>query len=260
MGLIAGLKELVREQREFGHPLVRRVARAATNAYRRFRDARAIVTDADRRTVMLLKILRPGDVHQTTALTWRDRYPDIFARCAQALQPREDVHLLSYGCSTGEEVLTLRDYFPAARITGAEINPRSLATCRRLAVDNRISFVESRTDIIRAHGPYDAIFCMAVLQRTPHAVESQGLTSLEDLYPFHRFNHQVAALDAVLRPGGLLIVHHSQYRFTDSDVATRYEPLDGVPVAAATTPYFDRRSSLIREPVFIGSIFVKGHD
>ena len=257
MGLIDGLKELVREQREFGHPLVRRAARAATSAYRRFRDARAIVTDADRRAVLLLRLLRPGDVHQTTPLTWRDRYPEIFARCARALQVREDIHLLSYGCSTGEEVLTLRQYFPDAHITGAEINPRNLALCRRLPVDGRIVFVPSEHAAIEERGPFDLIFCMAVLQRTPHAVEAQRMTSLSAIYPFEKFDRQVSELDSFLKTGGVLVIHHTQYVFTDASVATTYDVVPSLEPPANDGPRFDRNSRLVESAVSSGSIYRK---
>ncbi|MEI4884199.1 class I SAM-dependent methyltransferase, partial [Klebsiella pneumoniae] len=78
-----------------------------------------------------------------------------------------EVRILSFGCSTGEEVLTLRRYFPHASIVGAELNRRSLTICERLNVDDRIQFTFSRHDLIARHGPFDAVFCMAVLQRGP---------------------------------------------------------------------------------------------
>ena len=215
------------------------------------------MTNEDYRSARLLK-LRYGDaVHQTTALTWMDRYPVLFRACRESLGDRASLRLLSYGCSTGEEVLTLRRYFPEAQIVGADINPRALARARQHQVDERIAFVRSKLRTIRSHGPYDAIFCMAVLQRTPHAVEAQNLSSLERLYPFARFDAQLSELDSLLKPGGLLIVHHTQYVFEHASIAGRYRPLAGVPKVPDEGPRFDRRSQLIDGPVETNTIFVK---
>lgn len=46
-----------------------------------------------------------------------DRYP----ACKNYFNGKQDLKILSYGCSTGEEVLTLRRYFPTAQIIGTDI-------------------------------------------------------------------------------------------------------------------------------------------
>ncbi len=109
-----------------------------------------------------------------------DRYPRIFAACRDYFGGAPDLRILSYGCATGEEVLTLRRYFPAATIVGAEINEYCLAVARRHAVDDRIAFIESDSAAIRSRAPFDAIFCMAVLQRTPTLVAGRGIQDLKD--------------------------------------------------------------------------------
>ena len=63
----------------------------------------------------------------------------FFPLAGTILIARQDIKILSYGCSTGEEVLTLRNYFPNAHIIGAEINKHSLAKCRQLPVDEKIN-------------------------------------------------------------------------------------------------------------------------
>src|SRR5579872_50168 len=114
--------------------------------------------DAEYRSIAWLRLFRARDIHQTTPLTWLDRYPAIFGACRSRLSSRQNLRLLSYGCSTGEEVVTLRRYFPTACLTGAEINGRSLARCRRLVVDDRVAFVRSDHDLLSRRGPFDAIF------------------------------------------------------------------------------------------------------
>jgi len=138
-----------------------------------------------------------------------DRYPEIFSLCRDYLAGRPDLRILSYGCSTGEEVLTLRSYFPAAMIVGAEINPQSLAIARKKVSDDRVVLIESDSAAIRESSPFDAIFCMAVLQRTPMLIADQGVKDLSGIYPFEKFDAKVAELDTWLKTGGLLVVHHS---------------------------------------------------
>jgi chemotaxis methyl-accepting protein methylase len=89
----------------------------------------AVMTDAGYRSIFVLQVFNREHLHQTTALTAMDRYPRIFSACRDFFGDRQDLKILSFGCSTGEEVLTLRRYFPSAFITGAEINRRSLASC-----------------------------------------------------------------------------------------------------------------------------------
>ena len=207
--------------------------------------------------MVLLKAFRGQELHQTTVVTWEDRYPDIFTRCREYFKKRDDLTILSYGCSTGEEVVTLRKYFPSARIVGAEINPRSLAICRARRVDDNISFIDSSDELIRRAGPFDVVFCMAVLQRLPHFVKAEGMKSLAELYPFEKFNTQVSAFDRVLRTGGLLVIHHTQYVFADASVASRYTPLADQPELGQDGPWFDRNSALIEGLVVTPSIWVK---
>ena len=100
---------------------------------------------------------------------------------------------------------------------------------------------------------------MAVLQRTPHAVEHEGVLSLKRLYPFEKFDDQVRELDACLKVGGLLVVHLSQYRVADTAVAARYVALESRPYEADHTPKFDctSRRTDAAAAVVIPSIFVK---
>ncbi|MGB9153846.1 MAG: hypothetical protein WCD70_12270 [Alphaproteobacteria bacterium] len=64
------------------------------------------------------------DVHQTDNTTQHNRYPEIFARTAEVFKERGMVpnRLLSFGCSSGEEVMTLAEtYFPSSQIVGVDV-------------------------------------------------------------------------------------------------------------------------------------------
>ena len=214
--------------------------------------------DADYREIVLLRLFSARNLHQTSVVTRMDRYPGVFSLCRQYFEGRTDVRILSFGCATGEEVLTIRGYFPSAFILGAEVNRRSLARCRTLKVDDRIAFTYSDHDRIVQQGPFDAVFCMAVLQRGPHSVERQQVPNIRLIYPFEKFDDQVTRLDSVLRKNGLLVISHSQYDLGDASVGGKYEPLDLGPHNRSAR--FDRNGD--RKPLASrsASVFVKARD
>src|SRR5579872_1723282 len=71
---------------------------------------RAAREPAFRRDLVWRKLPRPGPTFQISGDTTEDRYPQIFRFVRGELAGRRDLRLLSFGCSTGEEVFTLRQY------------------------------------------------------------------------------------------------------------------------------------------------------
>ena len=157
-------------------------------------------------------LLHPG-CHQGPTRTAFDRYPEIFAAAAVAAPDAR--RILSFGCATGEECVSLATYFPAAEIVGADINPVILLKARKHQSD-RIRFVYASDRTLSQMGGFDAVFCMAVLR---HA----GRYSFED------FEERALFLETLVRPGGLLVIHNSPYRFGDTARRASYET---IPVAA----------------------------
>ena len=157
-------------------------------------------------------LLHPG-CHQGPTRTAFDRYPEIFAAAAVAAPDARRV--LSFGCATGEECVSLATYFPAAEIVGADINPVILLKARKHQSD-RIRFVYASDGTLSQMGGFDAVFCMAVLR---HA----GRYSFED------FEERALFLETLVRPGGLLVIYNSPYRFGDTARRASYET---IPVAA----------------------------
>ncbi|MDP9053265.1 MAG: class I SAM-dependent methyltransferase [Acidobacteriota bacterium] len=213
--------------------------------------------DGAYRSAILLRVFSPHEIHQSTVVTWMDRYPEIFSVCRDYFIGKPDPRILSYGCATGEEVLTLRSYFPSAFIVGAEINPCSLSVARKRKVDDRIVFLESDPAKIRDTGTFDAIFCLAVLQRTPMRVIRKGIVDLKTIYPFEKFEGKVTELDSLLNRYGLLIIYNSQYSFTDTRVASRYSPLITAKNIHNKGPLFDRNSIRLTTGQTSYSVFVK---
>ena len=221
-----------------------------------------LCVSAEYRSVFCAKLFRAKDIQQATTLTYMNRYPEVFSDCRDYFGHRKNIRILSFGCSTGDEVLTLRKYFPDAEIIGAEINKYNLKKCRELPLDKNITFIYSKNSTLQQYGPYDAIFCMAVLQRIPTQIRMHGITNIKKLYPFDKFNKQLMDLDKLVRMNGLLVVHFTQYMFSDSDIAYQYEPLDDQQQSAdlQMTIFFDKQGQIIKSPAQRNSIFIKKID
>src|SRR5437763_1804045 len=111
-----------------------------TSAWRKLvRYARAafrLLTSGAFRSAMLLRWRKPRNLFQVNNYTLANRYPVLFRLARERLGTGPDVRLLSFGCATGEEVFTLRGYFPGAWIKGLDINPHNIAVCRQRLAEN----------------------------------------------------------------------------------------------------------------------------
>ena len=208
------------------------------------------------RSQWIMETFQKDRVQQTTQRTWANRYPEIFAACRDffAKQNKKNIRILSYVCCTGEEVVTLREYFPDAVIVGAELNRDSLRICRKRKCDSNIHFIYSKPENIRKYGPYDAVFCMAVLERLPMEVIRKHITDLKDMYPFEKYNAHLHEIDTYVKDGGLLIAHNTHYDIMDTDLASGYSALGS---HGFTGMIFDRDSKLKKDNEFQQSIFIK---
>jgi len=184
-------------------------------------DAAGLLRTAEGRALLWTQLMHRRELHQTGPYTWLNRYPVLFDLAAK-LQP-DARRILSFGCSTGEELISLRSRFAMAEIVGAEINPRSRAAARqRLAADARTTVIppESIT------GSFDLIFALSVLQRDPHGLKNEmPAKHLAARYPFARFDAGVSSLVECLSPGGFLVVTNTLYRVEDSSAAVGLQPI-----------------------------------
>lgn len=211
-------------RRNAANPLMRAFARGAWDFFGLLREVKGLFTSANTRSVVFMKLFQRDRAHQTTAATGMDRYPEIFSACRSYLAGKENLRILSFGCATGEEVFTLRRYFPKATIVGAEINRHSLAVCRSRNQDENIHFIDSTQEKLAKFGPYDAIFCMAVFQRNPDLVYARHIMDLKKIYPFEKFERQIVALEPLVKEDGLLVIHYSQYDLSDTAAASCFTP------------------------------------
>src|SRR3989339_2271176 len=93
--------------------------------------------------IKFLKNLKKQKIHQVKNSTSFDRYPEIFFVTKKYFDDNfenKNIHILSFGCSTGEECFSLRKYFPNAKIIGVDINEENIIKCRANNTDKKISF------------------------------------------------------------------------------------------------------------------------
>lgn len=165
-----------------------------------------------------------------------DRYPLAFRFARHWFEGRKDLRILSYGCSTGEEVLTLRRYLPGATIKGIDVDARAIASARALTAGERdIMFEVAATTAGEPERCYDAIFCMAVL-RDPR-FDLPATRRATGRLTFAAFEAEIDALLLCLKPGGLLFIAHGNFRVRDTTAAARLEVvLHGDPPRSGLTP------------------------
>lgn len=255
-GLLTRLRKQVQRNRYSKNPLLR----GSTLLLRTPSYVWQFATDGFYRSTILNRIFRPGQAHLTCNYTKMDRYPEIFGLvreyfASRGLEDSPDLRLLSFGCSTGEEAFSLRAYFPQATIVGADISDWNLEQASGKNKDAKIEFIFSNAENLSAKGPYDAIFCMAVLLRMAHRMEPAPTS--EGVYPIEKFDEQVGELDALLNENGLLVIYHTNYRFCDAAIFPRYEVVPRSYSERDLVPKYGRDNRLLAETDYPDRVFRK---
>ena len=158
-----------------------------------------------------------------------NRYPGIFRTVRSHIAASHGpglgegrLRILSFGCSTGIEVLSIRAYFPDATIFGCDRDPDAMRQALRNTRDDACRLFLSTPEAITANGPYDLIFAMSVFCQYP---DSKGVSNLESLYPFSLYEKLASNLIDNLREGGLLCVMNSNYPFSTLPQSAQFDRL-----------------------------------
>ncbi len=205
-------------------PLRFTALRAARDRVRRsdsYRAARTCYRVA--RSVISSLAATPGQ-HQRHPATRPDRYPAEFGFAARHFGPNARLDILSFGCSTGDEVFTLRDYFVQARIKGIEVDPGRVAICRaRLGTvaDRGLAFACADSTADEPDRHYDLIFAMAVFRNAQ--LDSPAERRATGYLNFAQFERHIVDLVRALKPGGMMFVGASNFRVRDTVVDPQLE-------------------------------------
>lgn len=213
-----------------------------------------------RRSEWLLQRRNPENLFQPYGQTGFNRYPGIFSFITKRLSGTSAPRLLSFGCSTGEEVFTLRRYFPHAEIVGIDINPRSIAICnkkRASLFDEQLRFELAESTRDQPTACYDAVFCMAVLRHGN--LGASRVENCSDWIRFEDFEKMVTDFCRVLKPGAYLILRHSNFRFADTRIAAEFDVVlsDKIHEARKDTPLYGRDDRLLADAVDCDIVFRK---
>lgn len=205
--------------------------------------AKALAVGGERREAAVAIITRPRNLFQPYTTTSANRYPDELAQVAANLGTEEPA-ILSFGCSTGEELISLRAAFPRARIHGIDVNPLAVRKARRRVAGDAGITVSRGGDA--PTGSYDVVLALAVFR---HAALNDAPPSCAGVLAFADFERTVAGLAGCVRPGGLLVVRHANFRFTDTTAAAGFEAVSTGYASAGEgglpTPLYGRDDRLI---------------
>jgi trans-aconitate methyltransferase len=225
-----------------------------------FRKLRRFITDRTYRETRWFYRPRPAGLMQPSNVTAPDRYPETFAFVQAQLGVDSVVNILSFGCSTGEEVFSLRHYFPRAAIKGVDANPGNIAVCRRRLKsvnDANITFEAAATLAAESAAAYDAIFCMAVLRHGE--LGRRRAVRSDHLLPFELFAQAVESFSRCLKPGGLLAMRHSNFRLRDAPRGVDFETVlrEVADDPANTTPLFGPDNQFLPDAIYPDTVFRK---
>jgi SAM-dependent methyltransferase len=217
-----------------------------------------LIVQPGHRSEWLLTREKPDNLFQPYSCTKHNRWPQIFAFIRERLSDEPDTSILSFGCSTGEEVFTLRRYLPHAKIVGIDINPRSISVCLKKLKKNRdqnIQFKHAGSPKVEPDAFYDAVFCMSVLRHGE--LGASNPQSCDHLIRFNDFENTVTNLCRCIKPGGYLVMIGSNFRFCDTSIASEFDVAFNLPVTKPSkdTPLYDSNNcrmtdDLCKEVVF----------
>jgi trans-aconitate methyltransferase len=209
-------------------------------------------------STMLLRLFPGRHVFQHRNNTRRDRYPEIFRKLQSELGRDSDVRILSFGCSTGEEVFTLRDYFPNAILKGIDVNGANIARCNRAleeAPDARIQFQLADSTAFETSQTYDAVLCMAVLR--DGRLQDPAMVRCDPLLFFADFERTIGDFCRCLKPGGILAVRHANFRVRDTQAARGLETIFSADFQNRSASIFDSNNRLLPGEIYSETLFRK---
>ncbi|WP_413203947.1 class I SAM-dependent methyltransferase [Rhodospirillum sp. A1_3_36] len=186
---------------------------------------RALRHSKDRETI-LLRLRSPPGLFQPDGHTTCDRYPICFKVVCTELKDQKNPRLLSFGCSTGEEVFSLARLLTDATVRGLDINRRAVDKARLSTPPiwaDRISFAVASSTKAEPSETYDAVLAMAVFRHC----DLQGLhpQRCDHRIRFADFAQSIEDLARCIKPGGLLVLRNSHFRFSDTATFHLFQPV-----------------------------------
>lgn len=195
-----------------------------------------LITDKKYRLWILKSYFHNKKSYQLSTFTKKYRYPTLFKETANYLQNVSNPTILSFGCSTGEEVISIGELIPNAQIIGVDIDNRCIKECIKNNNNTNHHYYNSLSEEFIKLTDFDAIFCMAVFQRTENRNRNNHIAKG---FTFELFENEIKNLDNKLVIGGLLIIDHADFNFQETSISKKYHPL-----------LFEKNQILRNRPIF----------
>lgn len=194
-------------------------------------------------------------IHQMSNATNYNRYPDIFNECKK-LFGNEKNDILSFGCSTGEEILTLKEiYFTNCEIYGVEINEDNIKKCLEKIKSN---YIFNYDDFLENDEKYDAIFAMSCLCKWE---DTELVENSSAIYPFENFESIIKILDNKLNKNGHIVIYNANYIFEETSISQKYKKiLTPSIIGSGKVHKFNKDNKKIYDCNYDGVIFRKIYD
>ena len=202
------------------------------------------------RSEQVSRIKYTSQILQVSTYTIKDRYPVLFKAISKELKSIENPKILSFGCSTGEEVFSLKELLPSAEIIGVDINMWCIKNAIKRNVYKDCRFYHSLDVDWQMVDHYDCILALAIFQKTIHRNPNINQSNLT--FQFQKFSDSINDLDKLLNLQGLLAIDHSDYLFEDSILAKNYTVLKDASSIIRQRPTFNRINKKTNR-VFISS-------
>ena len=182
-----------------------------------------------------------------------NRYPEQYSFLKELVahsQIEADKKILSFGCSTGEEPLTLaQQYFeePSTKVFGVDVADYAVSEAIKKAnqaPEGKITILNGREVSPKVYGPFDvvlgnSVFCVFGKKGVPY----QNITYVMETFPFSLFESMLDEIDSYLKVGGVLAIFNSNYNFMDTHFAdSRYEPIADKKCPNHFVPRIDREN------------------
>lgn len=178
--------------------------------------------------------------HQKNTATAYNRYPDIFKDTISLVMNRPVAAVLSFGCSYGDEIATIKDlYHRESQVDGVDILESCINECRSKF---QSSLILDYSEFITRNERYDVIFAMSVLCRWE---ETETVDNCSDIYPFEFFEKAIGILVSKLRYGGLLVVYNANFRVSDTIYSDILDPVKSYMDGSGFVHKFDKENNKI---------------